>query len=416
MAQLSDDCFAFGGQLLSVDDGVSLIFERVRATGESERVGLRAADGRILAADVLAPSPLPPFTNSAVDGYAVRHADLVAGAQTALPLIGRVEAGARTGAIMPGAAARVFTGAMMPAGADTVFMQEDVRVEGERVLLPPGLRRGANVRPAGEDIASGALALPRGRRLRPQDVALAAALGVRELNVATRIRVGVFSTGNELVSPGDSREGPQIFDSNRTMLLALLARLGCETCDLGVLRDDREGLARALRQAAAAHDLIVTSGGVSTGEADHVKGAAESVGSLVFWRMAIKPGRPVAMGVIDGTPFVGLPGNPVASYVTQAYVVRPLALAMMGAQPAPLTPLPVRAAFDYKKKAGRREFVRASLARGADGAIEAHKFAREGAGLLSSLTETHGLVELGEDVTRVEAGQTVGFLDYATLT
>ena len=200
------------------------------------------------------------------------------------------------------------------------------------------------------------------------------------------------------------------------MLLALLGRLGCEAHDLGILRDEPESLARALKDAASRFDLIVTSGGVSTGEADHVKAAVEAIGTLVFWRMAIKPGRPVAMGVIDGVPFVGLPGNPVASYVTQAYVVRPLALALMGARWTPGVALPVRAAFSYKKKTGRREFVRASLRIGADGAVEAHKFPREGAGLLSSLTQTQGLVVLGEDVTRVEPGDSVGFMDYASLT
>jgi molybdopterin molybdotransferase len=415
MAQLSDDCFAFGGALLAVEDAVALIASRVTPVGRTGLVSLAHADGRVLAADLFAPIPLPPFTNSAVDGYAVRHADLHPDASTALPLGARVEAGARAGSHQAGTVARIFTGALMPEGADTVFMQEDVSVDGARVILPQGLKRGANVRPAGEDIARGALAIPRGRRLKPQDVALAAALGVTQLEVAAPVRVAVFSTGNELVSPGEDQAPPQIYDSNRFMLLALLARLGCEAHDLGILRDDREGLARALSDAAGRFDLIVTSGGVSTGEADHVKAAVESIGALAFWRMAIKPGRPVAMGVIAGTPFVGLPGNPVASFVTQAYVVRPLALALMGA-PAPASlPVPVRAAFAYKKKTGRREFVRVSLARGADGVVEALKFPREGAGLLSSLTETQGLVELPEDVTRVEPGQMVGFLDYATL-
>lgn len=415
MAQLSDDCFAFGGKLMPVDDAIATIVARVAALGRTESAPLAQADGRILAQDFRAPIPLPPFTNSAVDGYAVRHADLAADADTRLPLAGRVEAGARAGALAPVTAARIFTGASMPEGADTVFMQEDVRVEGGAVILPKGLKRGANVRPAGEDIEAGDVAIAKGRRLLPQDVALAAALGATELAVAARARVAVFSTGNELVSPGEAQTPPQIYDSNRFMLIALLGRLGCEAHDLGILRDEPEGLARALKDAAARFDLIVTSGGVSTGEADHVKAAVEKIGSLVFWRMAIKPGRPVAMGVIDGTPLVGLPGNPVASYVTQAYVVRPLALALMGAQWTPGVALPVRAAFAYKKKSGRREFVRVSLSRAADGVVEAHKFPREGAGLLSSLTQTQGLVALGEDVTRVEPGESVEFMDYATL-
>ncbi|HEY8580400.1 MAG TPA: molybdopterin molybdotransferase MoeA, partial [Beijerinckiaceae bacterium] len=264
MAQLSDDCFAFGGQLLSVDEGVRLIVERVQGVPQIERAPLRAADNRILAADVVAAIPLPPFANSAVDGYAVRHADLTPDGPTVLPVRGRFEAGARPGELDAGAAARIFTGAAMPAGADTVFMQEDVTAAGDgAVSLPAGLRRGANMRPAGEDVAAGAPALPRGRRLRPQDVALAAALGRAELEVARRLRVGVFSTGDELASPGEALDGARIYDSNRYMLLALLERLGCEAVDLGVLRDRPDDLARALRAAAAEHDLIVTSGGVS---------------------------------------------------------------------------------------------------------------------------------------------------------
>jgi molybdopterin molybdotransferase len=414
MAQLSDDCFAFGGKLLPIEDAVDMIVARVTPLGLHEFVDLRSVDGRILAQDFVAPIPLPPFTNSAVDGYAVRHDDLAEG-DTCLPVAARIEAGAKAGVHFAGAASRIFTGALMPDGADTVFMQEDVRVDGELVILPPGLKRGANVRPAGEDIAVGEIAMARGKRLKPQDVALAAALGATQLCVARQARVAVFSTGNELVSPGEAQTPPQIYDSNRFMLLALLRRLGCDAHDLGILRDDRDGLARALESAAGQYDLIVTTGGVSTGEADHVKGAVEAIGSLVFWRMAIKPGRPVAMGVIKGTPFVGLPGNPVASYVTQAFVVRPLALALMGAVMTQASPVPVRAAFSYKKKTGRREFVRVSIARGADGVVEARKFPREGAGLLSSLTQTQGLVVLGEDVTRVEPGDQVGFLDYATL-
>jgi len=199
------------------------------------------------------------------------------------------------------------------------------------------------------------------------------------------------------------------------MLMAMLRRPGCAVSDLGILRDDRTSLANALKLVAGRHDLILTTGGVSTGEEDHVKAAVESVGSLVLWRMAIKPGRPVAMGIIGGTPLIGLPGNPVATFVTFVHVVRPTVLALAGSLPEPLTPIPLRAAFTYKKKTGRREYVRASLRRAQDGALEVIKFPREGAGLLSSLIETNGLIELGEDITRVEPGDSVGFLSYADL-
>jgi molybdopterin molybdotransferase len=416
MAQLSDDCFAFGGPLMAIDEAVRLIAERVTRVADIETVSLADADGRILASDLAAPLPLPPFTNSAVDGYAVASRDLPRETARSFPLAGRVQAGAAAQAAQTGHAVRIFTGAPMPEGTDTVFMQEDVSIdEAGKVVLPAGLKAGANVRPAGEDIPQGAVALQAGQRLRPQDVALAAAFGLTELEVMRRLRVAVFSTGDELASPGSPRKAPQLFDSNRFMLLSMLKRLGCDVSDLGILRDDRASLASGLRQVASRHDLILTTGGVSTGEEDHVKAAVESVGKLVLWRMAIKPGRPVAMGIIDGAPLIGLPGNPVASFVTFVHVVRPTVLALLGAKPAPLIPMPVRAAFSYKKKAGRREYVRVFLHKCEDGALEARKFPREGAGLLSSLVETDGLAELEEAVTRVEPGDSIGFLFYACL-
>jgi molybdopterin molybdotransferase len=417
MAQLSDDCFAFGGPMMSVDDAVAIIATRVSAVHEIEAVPLVKADGRILATDISASLALPPFTNSAVDGYAVRSNDLPLREEAAFPVAGRIQAGASAQEpVRPGHAVRIFTGAPMPEGAGTVFMQEDVRLDDAgKVVLPAGLRPGANVRPAGEDIPQGAAALEKGLRLRPQDVALLAAFGLTRIDVRRRIRVAVFSTGNELVSPGGSRNPAQLFDSNRFMLMAMLARLGCEVSDLGILRDDRAALAQGLKKVAATHDLILTTGGVSTGEEDHVRAAVEDVGKLVLWRMAIKPGRPVAMGIIGGTPLIGLPGNPVASFVTFVHVVRPTVLALSGAKPQPLIPMPVRAAFTYKKKIARREYVRVNLRKTADGRLEVTKFPREGAGLLSSLVDTDGLVELGEEVTQVAPGQTVGFLGYASL-
>ena len=356
MAQLSDDCFAFGGPMMSVDEAIGLIAARVSRVEEIETVALADADGRILAHDIAAPLPLPPFTNSAVDGYAIASRDLPKSEAEAFPVLGRVAAGAAASeAIKARHAVRIFTGAPMPDGADTVFMQEDVRIDGGEVVLPAGLKPGANVRPAGEDIPLGHAALKAGQRLRPQDVALVAAFGLTKLDVRRRIRVAVFSTGDELVSPGEVRAAPQLFDSNRFMLMAMLRRLGCEVSDLGIFADEKASLADALKKVAGQHDLLLTTGGVSTGEEDHVKAAVESAGSLVLWRMAIKPGRPVAMGIIGGTPFIGLPGNPVASFVTFVHVVRPTILALSGARQEGLMPMPVRAAFSYKKKIARRE-------------------------------------------------------------
>jgi molybdopterin molybdotransferase len=420
MAQLTDDCFAFSGPLMPIADMERLIAERVAPVAETETVPLMAARGRVLAADVIAPLDLPPFDNSAVDGYAVRHADLNADAETRLAVEGRLTAGsAALAALGPGAAARIFTGAPMPAGADTVFMQEDVRVEGAAVIVPPGLKRGSNRRLSGEDVRKGAVVLHGGRRLAAQDVALAAAVGLTKLVVRRRVRVALFSTGDEIVDPGSPRPAAALYDANRYLLAGMLERLGAAVTDLGILKDDPAALATAMAAAARDHDLVLTSGGVSTGEADHVRDAVDKVGRLVFWRVAIKPGRPVAMGVIpskgSSAAFVGLPGNPVAVFVTFARVVRPLFLRLAGACPEPLTALPVRFAFAYKKKKGRREYVRVALRPGADGVVEAFKHPQDGAGVITSLTETDGLAELPEDATTVEPGSTVGFLSYATL-
>ncbi len=413
MAQLSSDAFAFGGELMRVEDALALVGERLAPVAAKERVGLVAADGRVLADDLLAPIDLPSFANSAVDGYAVAFVDLAKEGPTTLPLVGRIAAGQAPKA--PGGrgvAMRIFTGAPMPENADTVFMQEDVRVpENGGVELPPGLARGANCRPVGEDIARGAIALPAGRRLEPRDVALAAALGVSALDVRARPRVAVFSTGDELCEPGSALPPAGIYDSNRFALAALLKRSGCDVTDLGVLRDKRDLISAALSDAAGNHDLIVTSGGVSTGEEDHVRAAVEAAGSLTFWRLAIKPGRPVAMGVVRGTPLVGLPGNPVAVFVTYAHVLRPLIARIAGTVPTPLAPLPVEAGFGYRKKAGRREYVRVRLAR-EGGRTVAHKHPVDGAGVITSLTLTDGMVELGEELTRLEPGDVVPFLDY----
>jgi molybdopterin molybdotransferase len=415
MAQLTDDCFAFGGKLMRIEEAVASIAERFPVIAGTETVPLGLADGRIAAEDVFAAHDLPPFANAAVDGYAVRYADLAPEGETVLPVSGRLAAGAAAGTLAEGTAIRIFTGAPMPPGGDTVFMQEDVRREGDRVTLPAGLKHGANARPAGEDLGRGALAIPAGRRLRPQDLALAAATGHARIAVRRRLRVALFSTGNELTEPGAPLRPGAIHDSNRVLLATLLTRLGVAVDDLGILADDPATLPSHLAEAARDHDLILTSGGVSTGEEDHVKAAVEAQGRLMLWRLAIKPGRPVAAGLVAGTPFVGLPGNPVAVYITLLFVVRPLLARLGGALYEPPLPWPVRAGFPYRKKAGRREFVRVSLARTADGGLEARKFPRDGAGVLTSLTESDGLVELPDDATGITPGDMLAYYPHALL-
>ena len=405
MAQLSDDCFAFGGKLQSVHAALALIASSVRCGADVERVALHEADGRVLAADLAAPVDLPPFANSAVDGYAVRLGDLAGG--NLLPVSGRLAAGSPATALAPGTAQRIFTGAALPPGADTVFMQEDVALEADGVRLPAGLRRGANTRPAGEDLAAGALALPAGSRLRPADLALAAALGLQTLPVRRRLRVALLSTGDELVDAGRVPGPAQRYDSNRMLLAAMAARAGAAVTDFGILPDRAAPIADALRRAADGHDLILTSGGVSAGEEDHVRAAVEAAGRLVFWRLAIKPGRPVAMGEVAGVPFLGLPGNPVAAFVTFAFIARPVLAALGGERYRAPMKLPVSAGFSYRKKTGRLEYVRVRLDQGV-----AHKHPRDGAGMLTSLTQTDGLAEIEEDVTEIAPGAQIGFLSY----
>lgn len=415
MAQLSDDCFAFGGNLMSVEEAQALIAARIPIAEGEQEVPLAAARGRVLARDLVAPMPLPPFANAAVDGWAFRFDDLSEGAPTRFLEAGRVAAGhVPVRPVGQGEAVRVFTGAPMPGGADTCVMQEDVRREGGMILVPPGLKRGANARPAGEDVARGAVALAAGTRLGPAEIGLAAALGQRGLPVRPLPRIGVFSTGDELAEPGRTLGPAQTYDSNRFTLLALLGGLPCVATDLGILPDSAERTATALAEAARAHDLLLTTGGVSTGEEDHVRAAIEAEGSLVFWRLAVKPGRPAAMGVVGGTPVVGLPGNPVAAVVCFLHLARPLLMRLAGAADRPLPRFVATADFAYRKKAGRREYVRVSL-QAAEGETRARKYAREGAGLLSSLTQSDGFAELPEEVTEIAPGDRVTVLPFAGL-
>jgi len=414
MAQLSHASFSTGDGPMSVEEAVRLLYERVTPICESEDVALFEAEGRFLADDLIAPLDLPVFDNSAVDGYALRFDDLTPGQQTTLPLGGRVAAGHSLATpAETGKAVRIFTGAPMPEGLDTIFMQEDCKEAEGGMAFPSGLKRGANLRLRGEDLPKGSVALPKGRRLRPEDIALCAALGLTHLTVRRKLKAAVFSTGDEIQSPGEALRPAAVYDSNRFLLQALLRRLGLDVIDLGILKDDPAIIKASLAQAAKDADLVITSGGVSMGEEDHVKSAISAEGSLVFWKLAIKPGRPVAMGVIDGTPLVGLPGNPVAVFITFIYVVRPLIAAMNGAPQALPRRMKVRSGFDYKKKEGRREYVRVSLRQDDTGCLVAEKHPVDGAGILTSLTQTDGLIELAEDLTRVAPGDLIDFIDYA---
>lgn len=420
MAQLTDDCFAFDGPLMSADDALARVRARLRPVTPIVTVALDAALGRVLAENVISSMNVPPHDNSAVDGWAVYFDDLSGNGETRLPTAGRAAAGVPLDEPQPrGHAVRIFTGAPMPAGPDhgpgpdTVLMQEDCLVDDGTVIVPTGINRGANRRFAGEDVAKGATILTSGRRLRAQEIGLSASIGRTQLEVHAPLRVAVFSTGDEVREPGTALGTGAIYDSNRHTLKALLRGLGCAVTDLGILGDEPERIRAALAEAADSHDALITSGGVSTGEEDHVRAAVEAEGRLDAWRLAIKPGRPVALGVVRGTAFLGLPGNPVAVVVTFLMLARPVLLGLMGAEITPPTRFPVIAGFDFKKKTGRREYVRVALEAAADGSPVAHKAGRDGAGVLSSLVAADGLLELHEDASGLAKGESAAYLPFS---
>jgi molybdopterin molybdotransferase len=418
MAQLSDDCFAFGGALLRLDDALDDLRRRLVPLSGEERVSVHAALNRVLAENVTAGFAVPAFDNSAVDGYAVAHADLAVEGVTALPIGQRIPAG--TLALAPhqrGKADRIFTGAMMPAGADTVFMQEDVELQGATVRLPAGLKTGSNRRLAGEDFAQGQVLVPAGTRLRPAHLAGIAAGGFATILVRRPLRVAIASTGNEIREPAFGEMPPLgvQYDANRPMLAGLLAARGMAVTDLGILPDDPERIGLVLREAARRHDAVLTSGGVSTGEEDHVKSALEAAGRLDFWRLAIKPGRPVAMGRIGDAVFLGMPGNPAAVFVTFTRFVGPVLDLLAGAEANRPVPFLVPSGFAYRKKRDRREYVRVMLRASSGGGWEAQRFPKDGAALVSSLIAADALAELDEDTTHIEKGQPLAVFPFQML-
>lgn len=418
MTGLQDDCFKIGDDLLPFADGLKILKARAHRVVGSETVPLIQALGRVLAEDVQSSLNVPPHDNSAVDGYAVRAADLSQTTETRLPVTARIAAGHPLGRCTePGEAVQIFTGAPVPEGMDTIFMQEDVALDGDAVVLPPGIQAGANRRLKGEDVKQGDIILRAGQVLRAQEIGLAASVGLGQLKICKRLRVAVFSTGDEIVDPSDGAAGlGAVFDVNRYSVAALLRGLGCEVTDLGILSDKVGEIRSALHDAAPGHDLILTSGGVSLGEEDHITRVVESLGSIDFWRLAIKPGRPMALGKIVDTAFVGLPGNPVAAMVTFMRIARPLVLILSGRTDVDPHVFKVPAAFAMQKKTGRREWLRASLQADASGTLCAKLCPRQGSGMLTSMVASHGLVELPEHVAGVEEGQLVDFLPYAEMT
>jgi molybdopterin molybdotransferase len=374
-----------------------------------ERVHVRHAPGRVLGADLVSPIHVPGHDNSAMDGYAVRHADLKIDADVTLEVAGTSFAGRPfAGTVAPGQAVRIFTGAVMPPECDTVIMQERARAADGRVTLGAGAKPGQNRRRAGEDIRAGSTVLARGHRLRAADAGLIASLGIGEIPVFRRLRVAFFSTGDELVQIGATPGAGQIYDSNRYTLHAMLTGLGCEVLDMGVIRDDPDAVESAFAEAAASADVVLTSGGASVGDADYVKQILDRLGEVLFWKIAMKPGRPLAFGRIGNTLLFGLPGNPVAVMVTFYQFVREALLVLMGQPEVPPFPaFKAVLASPLRKAPGRVEFQRGILAPSADASWQVRLTGEQGSNILSSMSRANCFVVLPVDCGNLEPGALV---------
>lgn len=410
--KLRNDCFALppGVDWTPVDEALDRLRDSLGVVVGVERLAVRGGLGRVLAEDVAAARSNPPAANTAVDGYGVAFASIGEGANV-LPLVaGRAAAGSPyPGKVPAGEAIRILTGALLPEGVDTVILEEDVTLGEGRIAFDAGVKKGANARKAGEDVAEGSTVLPAGRVLTPADLALLSATGVVEIAVRNRLRVGVLSTGDELVAPGETADPGRTYDANRPMLLALAEAWGHLPVDLGHVGDDPQALTERLDEATGLADVVLTSGGASAGDEDHVSAVLHASGGLQTWRIAMKPGRPLALAMWQGMPVFGLPGNPVAAFVCSLIFARPAFSVLAGSGWTMPMALTVPAAFEKRKKAGRREFLRARL--GPEGRAEV--FASEGSGRISGLSWAEGLVELEDGERHVRPGDPVRYLPYA---
>ncbi len=411
---MRDDCFALpdGVNWMPVDDALAHLERRLSVVVGEEVITVSGADGRVLSRDQVALRSNPPGANSAMDGYGFAYGTIGSGPYV-LPLVdGRAAAGEPFSGVVPkGHAIRILTGALVPGGVDTVVMEEDINRSDGHVAFQGPVKAGANVRSAGEDVEAGQLALKAGHKLCSPDLALLTGLGIAQIAVRKRLRVGVLSTGDEIIAAdGGKSPARKTYDANRPMLLSLAARWGCEAMDLGHVMDDRALLKTSLNAAVGKVDVILTSGGASAGDEDHVSALLKEEGALEAWRIALKPGRPLALGMWRGVPVFGLPGNPVAAFVCAAIFVRPSLSALSGAGWVAPQGFMVPAAFTKSKRAGRREYLRAKMTD--DGRIKVFK--SEGSGRISGMSWADGLIELGDDAMQISEGDPVRFIPYGS--
>ncbi len=400
--------------LLTVDEALDFLLGQAQPIEAVEEVLTLDALGRVLAVAQVSGISVPPHDNSAMDGYAVRAADLDPNGDTHLPITQRIPAGSVGSALLPQSAARIFTGAPIPPGADAVVMQEDTTQANDVVTIHRAVPSGNNIRRAGEDIAPGSTVLQAGTRLGPQHLGLAASVGLARLPVYRKLKIATFFTGDEIVMPGQPLAPGQIYNSNRFTLNGLLHSIGFDVVDLGIVPDDLEATVGVLRSAASQADVILTSGGVSVGEEDHVKAAVERLGEIAMWRISMKPGKPLAFGRINQAAFIGLPGNPVSVFVTFCIFARPFLLRSQGVMDIALRGFWVEAAFDWPRSDRRREYLRARLVRGEVDTTRVEIYPHQGSGVLTSTVWGEGLIDVPAGVT-IARGDRVRFIPFSEL-
>ncbi len=409
--KLSNDCFALprGITWTPVDDALNLLEKRLRTIVETKSIPVALSDGYILAASLFAPRSSPPFTNSAVDGYAFKG-ELSAGQHCFSVLEGRALAGSSyNGLVRPDKAVRILTGAALPQGTDTVVLEEDVNIHGSNLFVEGPLERGANVREKGEDVLEGSKLFEKGHQIQPQDIGRLISVGVADVVVFRSLKVAVISTGSELCEIGNSPKSGQIFDANRPMLKAILRRWGMDVVDIGIIKDRASLVRQALNDATRQADVVITTAGASAGDEDYVSAALKETGQMSIWRIAVKPGRPLALGMWNGVPVFGLPGNPVAAFVCTLIFARPSLLQLAGAGFKKPRFLKLPSRFSKIKKGGRREYLRARVRQDT---VEV--FESEGSGRISGLTWAEGLVELPDGAMEIKPGDLVNYFSYSS--